>query len=198
MSESDLIRRQRQILAEMGQLVAEQASDHSEAELTAKLAVAEKKFAEVCQEVESRREAELQTAESEFQAEKDRITNAVQKTTDEVETTYRDASEQATSECEKERVDAEQTREDAHFEIHGISEAGKNGLKSKYGDLDQGTDPVGEGIETRRNEARHLLKEYKRSSLADEPAPPPRCSKASTCKPPCRKDSKSPTPNWPS
>jgi energy-coupling factor transporter ATP-binding protein EcfA2 len=156
----------------MGQLVSEQANDHSEAELTAKLAVAEKKFAEVCQEVESRRDAELQTAESEFQAENDRITTAVRKTSDEVETTYRDVSEQATAECEKERVDAEQTREDAHFEIHGIAEAGKNGLKSKYGDLDQGTDPVGEGIETRRNEAKHLLKEYKRSSLADEPAPP--------------------------
>ncbi len=171
MSETDLIGRQRQILVGMGRLVTEQANDHSEEELTAQLAVADQKFAEVCQSVEGRKQAELHAAEAEYQAERDRVTSAVQKTNDEVESTYRQASEQATAECDKERVEAEQTREDSHFEIHGIAEAGKNGLKTKYGDLDQGTDPAAEGIETRRNEAKHLLKAYKRASLADEPAP---------------------------
>ena len=172
MSEADLIRRQRQILVDMGRLVQEQAADHSEEQLAAKLEAAEQEFQEVLAAVDARRAAELQAAEDEFKAERERVTSAVQKANDEIETTYRQVSETATAECEKERVEAETTREDSHFEVHGIAEAGKNGLKAKYGDLDTGADPAGEGIETRRNEAKHLLKIYQRAALAEAPAPP--------------------------
>ena len=172
MSEADLIRRQRQILVEMGRLVREQAADHNEEQLAARLEVAEQEFQETCAACDARRAAELQAAEDEFNAERDRVTSAVQKANDEIESSYRQSSESATAECDKIRIEAETAREDAHFEIHGIAEAGKNGLKAKYGDLDTGADPVGEGIETRRNEAKQLLKTYKRASLADAPPPP--------------------------
>ena len=172
MSEADLIRRQRQILVDMGRLVQEQAADHNEEQLAAKLAAAEQEFEGVCASVDARKAAELQAAEDEFKAERDRVTSAVQKANDEIESTYRQTSESATAECDKIRIESETAREDAHFEIHGIAEAGKNGLKTKYGDLDTGADPVGEGIETRRNEAKQLLKTYKRASLADAPPPP--------------------------
>jgi DNA segregation ATPase FtsK/SpoIIIE, S-DNA-T family len=155
----------------MGRLVSEQAADHDEEDLAARLRLAEQEFEQVCASVEARRDAELQAAESEYQAERERVTGAVQKANDEIETTYRQVSESSTADCEKQRVEAETTREDAQFEIHGIAEAGKNGLKAKYGDLDSGTDSTSEGIESRRNEAKRLLKLYKREWLAGEPTP---------------------------
>ena len=97
------------------------------------------------------------------------MTSAVQKAIDEVQSTYRQISEQALADCEKERAAAERECEDSLFEIAGMFEAGENGLRSKYGDIDGGTDSTSAGIESRRIEAKRLLKLHGKSGYADRP-----------------------------
>ncbi|HUY33479.1 MAG TPA: FtsK/SpoIIIE domain-containing protein [Pirellulales bacterium] len=171
MPESELIARQRRILSDVAQLVVARDDDRAEKELAAKLGVLEAEFREAGEALRGGHDAELASAEEAFQAERQRVTSAVQKAIDEVQSTYRQVTEQALAECEKERAAAEHDCENSLFEIAGMSEAGENGLKSKYGDIEGGTDSTAAGIESRRAEAKRLLKLHRKAAYADRPTP---------------------------
>ncbi|MGH7140680.1 MAG: FtsK/SpoIIIE domain-containing protein, partial [Pirellulales bacterium] len=100
------------------------------------------------------------------------ITSAAQKAIDEIESAYRQTSETATSAWQHEQAEGEKIKEDTLFEVTGVYEAGKNSLKSKYGDLENGTDSSAIGIESRRKEVRQLLKTHGQEGLADQPGQP--------------------------
>ncbi len=140
MPESDLIQRQRRILADLAQLVVARDDDHAEKELAAKLDVLEAEFRQASDVVRSKHDTELASAEADFQLQRGRVTSAVQKATDEVQSTYRQVSEQALADCEKERAEAQRVCDDTLFEIAGMFEAGENALKAKYGDIEGGTE----------------------------------------------------------
>jgi energy-coupling factor transporter ATP-binding protein EcfA2 len=167
-----LIERQRQILADAARLVAELADNSAETQLEAKLVAMEASFGAVCQDHSARLKAELEAAEAEYRAERDRITATAQKSLDDIESVYRQATEAATSEWQQEQADAERIKEDAHFELTGVYEAGKNNLKAKYGDLENGTDATAMGVESRRKEAKQFLTTHGQQSLADQPGQP--------------------------
>ena len=170
--EAELIQRQRQILAEAARLVAELADNRGEIQLEAKLASAEEESRAALEAIEARRKAELEAAETEYRAERDRVTSAAQKALDEIESAYRRTSETATSAWQQEQSEAERLKEDTAFEVAGVYEAGKNNLKSKYGDLESGTDSTAIGIESRRKEVKQLLKTHGQEGLAEQPAQP--------------------------
>ncbi|HEX7449729.1 MAG TPA: FtsK/SpoIIIE domain-containing protein [Pirellulales bacterium] len=172
MADSELILRQRQILEEAARMVVELADHRGEDELAARLAAAEEEHRGSIDSVAAERDAELAQAEADYRAEVDRVKTASQKANDEIETTYRQVSEQATSEWQLEQTEAERAREDAHFELTGVFEAGKNNLKSKYGDLEAGTDPSALGIESRRKEVKQLLSGLGQGGLAEQPGQP--------------------------
>lgn len=172
MPESELILRQRQLLAEAARLVVELADHHAEDELAARLAAAEEEHRRAIDSVAAERDAELAKAETDYRSEVDRVKSASQKANDEIESTYRQVTEQATSEWQQEQAEAERVREDTHFELTGVFEAGKSNLKSKYGDLEAGTDPSAQGIESRRKEAKQLLAGLGQAALAEQPAQP--------------------------
>ena len=169
MPESELIARQRRILADIAQLVVVRDDDRAEKALAAKLGVLEAEFHKAGEALRATHDAELRSAEGTYQAELQRVTSAAQKATDEVQSTYRQVSEQALADCEKERAAAERDCEDSLFEIAGMFEAGENGLKAKYGDIDGGSDATSAGIDTRRNEAKRLLKLHGKATYADRP-----------------------------
>ncbi|HEX7377139.1 MAG TPA: FtsK/SpoIIIE domain-containing protein [Pirellulales bacterium] len=170
--EAELIQRQRKILTEAARLVADLADNRAEIDLEAKLAAAVENHQQARQATEAKQQAELEAAETAYRAEHDRLTAAAQKTIDEIESAYRQASEQATSVWQQEQSEGERIKEDTLFETAGVYEAGKNNLKSKYGDLESGTDPTALGIESRRKDARQMLKTHGQESLADQPGQP--------------------------
>lgn len=172
MPESELILRQRQVLEEAARMVVELADHRAEEELAARLAVAEEEHRGSIDSVAAERDAALAKAEAEYRAEVDRVKSTSQKAIDQVEATYRQVTEQATSEWQTEEAEAERGREDAHFELTGVYEAGKSNLKSKYGDLEAGTDPSALGIESRRKEVKQLLVGLGQASLAEQPGQP--------------------------
>ena len=151
-------------------MVVELADHHAEDELAARLAAAEQEHRRAIDSVSAQRDAELAKAEADYRAEVDRVKSASQKGNDEIESTYRQVTEQATAEWQQEQAEAERVREDTHFELTGVFEAGKSNLKSKYGDLEAGTDPSALGIEARRKEAKQLLIGLGQTSLAEQPA----------------------------
>ena len=170
--EAELIQRQRKILADAAQLVADLADNRAEIQLEAKLAASQQEFQIEREAIKARRQAELETAETEYRAERDRVTAAAQKAIDEIESAYRQTSETATSAWQQEQSEAERIKEDTHFEITGVYEAGKNNLKSKYGDLESGTDSTAIGIESRRKEIKQILKTHGQEGLAEQPGQP--------------------------
>jgi DNA segregation ATPase FtsK/SpoIIIE, S-DNA-T family len=170
--EAELIQRQRKILADAAQLVADLADNRAEIQLEAKLAASQQEFQLEREAIEARRQAELEAAEAEYRAERDRVTAAAQKAIDEIESAYRQTSETATSAWQQEQSEAERIKEDTHFEITGVYEAGKNNLKSKYGDLESGTDSTAIGVESRRKEIKQILKTHGQEGLAEQPAQP--------------------------
>lgn len=170
--EAELIQRQRKILADAAKLVADLADNRAEINLEAKLAAAAGEFEQARQAADAKRQAESETAEVEYRAERDRLTAAAQKTIDEIKSAYRQASEVATSAWQQEQTEGERIKEDTLFEVAGVYEAGKNNLKTKYGDLESGTDPTALGIESRRKDARQLLKTHGQEALADQPGQP--------------------------
>jgi S-DNA-T family DNA segregation ATPase FtsK/SpoIIIE len=170
--QAELIQRQRQILADAARLVAELADTSAEIQLEAKLAAMEEAFEAARQTHSAKLKAEVEAAEAEYRGERDRVTSAAQKSLDEIESAYRQANEAANGEWQQEQAEAERIKEDAHFELTGVYEAGKSNLKAKYGDLESGTDATAIGIESRRKEVRQLLAPHGQESLADQPGQP--------------------------
>jgi S-DNA-T family DNA segregation ATPase FtsK/SpoIIIE len=167
--EAELIQRQRAILSEAARLVADLADNRAETDLEAKLVAAEEEHQRNREAIEARRKAEIDAAEAEYRTERDRVTSAAQKAIDEIESAYRQTNETATSAWQQEQAEAEKIKEDTSFEITGVYEAGKNNLKSKYGDLENGTDSSAIGIESRRKDVRQALKTHGQEGLADQP-----------------------------
>jgi DNA segregation ATPase FtsK/SpoIIIE, S-DNA-T family len=168
--EAELIQRQRQILSEAARLVADLADNTAETQLEAKLAAAEEAFGAARESLAAKRKAEVDAAEADYRTERDKISAAAQKSLDEIESAYRQANETATSEWQKEQTEAERIKEDSHFEMTGVYEAGKNSLKAKYGDLENGTDATAIGIESRRKEVKQILTTHGHAALAEQPA----------------------------
>ncbi len=170
--ESELIQRQRQMLADAARLVAELADNRTETQLEAKLAASEEEHQRAREAIEAQRKAELDAAEAEYQSERDRVAAAAQKAIGEIESAYRQTSETATAEWQHEQTEAERIKEDSHFEMTGVHEAGKNNLKAKYGDLENGTDSTAIGIESRRKEVKQLLAVHGQEGLTEQPGQP--------------------------
>jgi hypothetical protein len=169
LSNGSLIERQRRVLTDIGELVVHRDDDRDERAQAAQLVQLEQAYERDREAVQNKHDAELAAAEAAYRAERDRVTTAAQKAIDEVQATYRQTTEKALADCEQERADAETACEDGLFEIAGMFEAGENALKAKYGDVAGGSDPTAAGIESRRNEAKRLLKLHGKPGYAERP-----------------------------